>query len=70
MNKKSLSPDLVLLHGNRPCPDSEVNSIHLANPLQVLEVKPYDNALCDGSTIPRLYSDGEHARWSFVFDRN
>ena len=67
MNKKSLSPDLVLLHENRPYPDPEVDPIHWANPLQVLEVKPYDSALCDGRNIARLCLDGKHARLPFAF---
>ncbi|KAF9642500.1 hypothetical protein BDM02DRAFT_3273448 [Thelephora ganbajun] len=59
MNKNSLSPDLVLLHKNRPDPrTSRSRSLHWANPLHVLEVKPYDNALCDGKNMPRLVVDG------------
>jgi hypothetical protein len=66
MNKKGLSPDLVLLHKDRPHPHRGGNkSLHWANPLHVLEVKPYDNALCDGGNIPRLVVDGKHARWPF-----
>ena len=60
MGKKGLSPDLVLLHNNRPPPCPGVNkSLHWANPLQVLEVKPYDNALCDGKNMPRLVVGGK-----------
>ena len=67
MNKMSLSPDLVLLHKNRVPPQRGINkTLHWANPLHVLEVKPYDSALCDGKIIPRLVVDGEHARWPFL----
>jgi hypothetical protein len=63
MNKKGLSPDLILLHGDRPPPQPGVNKpIHWANPLHVLEVKPFDNALCDGGNVPRLIVDGKHTR--------
>ena len=34
---------------------------HWANALHILEVKPYDSAICDGTTIPRLIVDGKHA---------
>ena len=61
MGKKGLSPDLVLLHKNRPPPRAGVNKLlHWANPLQVLEVKPYDNALCDGKNMPRLVVGGKY----------
>jgi len=66
MSKKNLSPDVVLLHKNRVRPKPGVNkTLHWANPLHVLEVKPYDSALCDGESIPRLVVDGKHARWPF-----
>ena len=58
MNKKGLSPDLVLLHKDRPLPGADT-SLHWANPLHVLEVKPYDSAICDGRNMPRLVVDGE-----------
>jgi len=67
MNKMSLSPDVVLLHKNRVPPQRGINkTLHWANPLHVLEVKPYDNALCDGKNIPRLVVDGKHARSSLL----
>ena len=59
MNKKHLSPDLVLLHQDRSHPGR--GSVHWANPLHVLEVKPYDNALCEGKNMPRLVVDGKRA---------
>lgn len=66
MDKKSLSPDLVLLHEKRPPPSAKVKkTFHWANPLHVLEVKPYDNALCDGRNMPRLVVDGQCASQCF-----
>ena len=62
MNKNHLSPDLVLLHQSRARPEGP---LHWANPLHVLEVKPYDNALCDGKNMPRLVVDGKCAIHSF-----
>ena len=35
------------------------------NPLRVLKVNPYNSALCDGTNMPRLVVDGEHAASSF-----
>ena len=61
MNERGLSPDLVLLHKDRRRGGAS-GSLHWANPLQVLEVKPCDNALCDGRNIPRLVVDGKRAR--------
>ena len=58
-NKFNLSPDLVLLHSE--CQPSEEEDLHWANPLHILEVKPYDNALCDGTSMPRLVIDGKCA---------
>jgi len=60
MNKRGLSPDLVILDKGRPDP-GKTGSIHWANPLHVLEVKPDDNAICDGTCIPRLVVDGKCA---------
>ena len=66
MNKRSLCPDIILLHKNRTPPsDTKEKLIYWANPLHVLEVKPYDNALCDGTNMPQLIVDSEHARWRF-----
>ena len=59
MNKTGLSPDLVVLH--KDCTPSEGGNIHWANPLHVLEVKPFDSAICDGANMPRLVVDGKHA---------
>ena len=62
-NKFHLSPDLIALHNG--CDLSKGHSLHWANPLHVLEVKPYDNALCDGKDMPRLVVDGERVKSSF-----
>jgi hypothetical protein len=63
-NKFNLSPDLVLLHDD--CQPSK-QDFHWANPLHILEVKPYDNALCDGTNIPELVIDGKYATNSCVW---
>jgi len=60
-NNSDLSPDLIALHNG--C--DEEDSLHWANPLHILEVKPHNNALCDGKDMPRLVVDGEHAKSSF-----
>ena len=67
-NKFHLSPDLVLLHNE--CRPSEEEDLHWANPLHILEVKPYDNALCDGTTVPRLVIDGQCATSSLTLGHN
>jgi len=63
-----LSPDLVAVHQESLDsfqPDEKVedklqfSNITWAQPLQVLEVKPWDNALVDGSCMPMLKADGE-----------
>ena len=64
MNKNGLSPDLVLLHKNRPRPE-DGESIHWANPLHVLEVKPFGSAICDGENMPRLVVNGKCTAGSF-----
>ena len=56
-NKFHLSPDLVVLH--KDCKASEQDDLHWANPLHILEVKPFDSALCDGRSISRLVVNGE-----------
>ena len=53
----SLSPDLVVLRKNYKVPKD--GGLHWANPLHILEVKPFDGAMCDGATIPRLKVDGK-----------
>jgi len=58
-NKSNLSPDLVVLHEEYDT--TKPNSVHWANALHVLEVKPHDNAICDGEHMPRLVVAGEHA---------
>jgi len=58
-NKSNLSPDLVVLH--KEYDTAKPNSLHWANALHVLEVKPHDNAICDGEHMPRLVVGGEHA---------
>jgi len=59
-NRSDLSPDVVALHD-----DCKGKSLHWANPLHVLEVKPHNNALCDGTTMPRLVVDGKRMKSSF-----
>ena len=63
-----LKPDVVAVHsGFLPNILSEErkkrrlreSNLTWAQPLQVLEVKPWDNALVDGSCMPRLKVDGE-----------
>ncbi|KAF9644498.1 hypothetical protein BDM02DRAFT_3272377 [Thelephora ganbajun] len=56
INRVSLSPDLVVLH--KECQPSKGEQLHWANPLHILEVKPFDGALCDGMNMPRLVVDG------------
>ena len=58
INLANLSPDIVALHED--CHPSERN-LHWANPLHVLEVKPYDNAICDGLGVLRMLSQGKTA---------
>ena len=59
IDKVGLIPDLVVLHEGRE-PGGRLG-LHWANPLHVLEVKPYDNALCTGVSLPRLVVDGKPA---------
>jgi len=60
-DKANLSPDLVVLpEGCNP----ESGNPHWANAFHILEVKPYGQAICDGSGMPRLVIDGECARTS------
>ena len=63
INRVNLSPDLVVLHGD--CKPSGEENLHWANPLHILEVKPFDSALCDGENMPRLVVDGERATSPF-----
>lgn len=65
MNKRGLSPDLVVLDEGRSRPE-EKESLHWANPLHVLEVKPHGNAICDGKSMPRLIVKGKHSVVRFV----
>ena len=58
INKSNLSPDIVVLH--KDCRPS-IENLHWANPLHILEVKPYDNAICDGLDVPRLVVGGKAA---------
>ena len=57
-NKFNLSPDLVL---RNECQPSKKEDLHWANPLHILEDELYDNALCDGTSVPRLVIDGQCA---------
>ena len=52
----NLSPDVVAVHKSI---SGEVPRMTWAHPLQVLEVKHCDNALVDGSYMPRLKVEGE-----------
>ena len=58
-SKFNLSPDLVVLRED--CEPPEAKNLHWANPLHVLEFKPYDGAICDGTKLPRLLVDGKPA---------
>jgi len=68
-----LSPDIVAVHedflprllqGERNERRLRSSSLTWAQPLQILEVKPWDNALIDGSCMPRLKVDGERTTTS------
>ena len=61
IDKEGLSQ--ALLHEGLPWPGSNRN--RWANPLHVLEVRPHDNAICDGRKMPRLVVDGKCAAGSF-----
>ena len=54
----NLSPDVFVLH--KDCRPFEGN-LHWANPLHILELKPYDSAICDGLDVPRLVVKGKAA---------
>ena len=63
-----LSPDIVAVHADffdrLPQKDRDAkrlgkSRLTWAQPLQVLEVKPWNSALVDGSYMPRLMVDGE-----------
>ena len=58
----NLSPDLVVLH--KGCERPEGRSLHWANPLHILEVKPSGGAICDGMNMPRLAVNGKRATGS------
>ena len=68
-----LSPDIVAVHKDflphilpreRDERRLRLSSLTWAQPLQILEVKPWDNALIDGLCMPRLKVDGEHTTTS------
>jgi hypothetical protein len=59
INVTGLSPDIVVLHEG--CRPSKRRNLHWANTLHILEVKPYDNAICDGKDVPRLLVNGKAA---------
>ena len=68
-----LSPDIVAVHEDflphihpreRDEGRLEESRLTWAQPLQVLEVKPWDNALVDGSCMPRLKANGERTTTS------
>ena len=65
INKSKLSPDLIVLHED--CVQSEKESLHWTNVLHVLEVKPFDSAICDGENMPRLVVNGKRVANSFCF---
>ena len=44
---------------------SRSKSLHWANPLHVLEVNSYGNAICDGGDMPKLVVDGKSSAKSF-----
>ena len=67
---KNLSPDIVAVHetlsphicsGIRDGRPLNRSNLTWAQPLQVLEVKPWDGALVDGSCMPRLKVNGKRA---------
>ena len=57
-------PNLVVLPKDRQ-PSEGLRS---ENPLRILKFNPYNNSLCDGTRIPRLIVDGEHATISLCLD--
>jgi hypothetical protein len=59
MDKSGLSPDLITLH--KLCLPPEEGRPHWANLLHILEVKPFDNSICDATHMPRLIVDGRRA---------
>ena len=63
MNLGNLCPDLLVLH--QDCRPPAGDNLHWANPLHVIEVKPYDSTICDGKSIPRLLVGGKCATTPF-----
>lgn len=49
INKSNLPPDFGILHKDREPP--QACSLHWANPLRVLEIKPFGNAVSDGAGV-------------------
>ena len=58
-NKADLSPGLFALH--KECDPPGRTALHWANHLHVLEVKLFDNAICDGTNPPRSVVYGKRA---------
>ena len=60
-DEAQLSLDIIALHKDL-CYNPQPNEVELSNwahPPQVMEVKPFDAALVDGSYMPRLKVDGK-----------
>ena len=53
-------PEDTQPEGTKPKDTKPSDRLHWANALHILEVKPYDNTICDGQYIPRLIVDGKH----------
>jgi len=61
-----LSPDIVAIHKDFLANGGSGSNLSWAQPLQVMEVKPRDGALVDGSCMPRLKVNGERATTSIA----
>jgi len=61
-----LSPDIVAVHKDFLANGGSGSNLSWAQPLQVMEVKPRDGALVDGSCMPRLMVNGERATASIA----
>ena len=60
VDPEGADPECTKPKGTKPKGTKPSIRLHWANALHILEVKPYDSAICDGNQIPRLIVDGEH----------